>query len=197
MKKNTEGWLDLYTAFLDTLNRNLENPREWFERLGIKPGDEGVMQLPKASSPEKVEEQQASWARVKRDIRAFGLELGENLEMAPEILNPEAKPTHGQALARYNKALAQWEKDPWVDVAHRFELTPVRFKGRDALTALGFFTFWITQCNKVDPVEETKKVLAQQGINAENFHLHADRLMIRNPWTSDGPKSPLQFPSRN
>lgn len=196
-EKKTEDWLDLYTAFLDSLNRNLENPKAWFERLGIKPGEEGVMQLPRAADQGKIEEQQQSWARVRRDVRVFGLELSEELMLEPAILDPTTKPTSGQALVRYQKQMATWEKDPWLHVSHRFEITPIRFKGRDALTALGFIMFWITQCNKVDPVEQTKKTLLAQGINEENFHLHADRLMIRNPWASDGlvPKHPS--PSRN
>jgi hypothetical protein len=33
-----------------------------------------------------------------------------------------------------------------------------------------------------DPVEYTKQMLADQGITAENFHLHADKLAIQNPW---------------
>lgn len=197
-EKKTEDWLDLYTAFLDSLNRNLEKPREWFERLGITPGAEGVMDLPRAATQEKIDEQQNSWARVKRDIRVFGLELSEELELEPAILDPTTKPTSGQELVRYQKQMMAWEKDPWLHVAHRFEITPVRFKGRDALTALGFFMFWITQCNKVDPVEQTRKMLIAQGITPENFHLHADRLMIRNPWAPDGlvPKHHIP-PSRN
>jgi hypothetical protein len=77
------------------------------------------------------------------------------------------------------------------------EIHPVRFKGRDALTALGFLTFWIRQCNKVDPISETKRMLEAQGITPDNFSDHADRLMIRNPWAPDSPEPPLLFPSRN
>jgi len=47
----TSNWLDLYTAFLDLLNRNLSDPAEWFKSLGIVPGQEGVMALPNKADP--------------------------------------------------------------------------------------------------------------------------------------------------
>lgn len=181
---NTRQWIDLYTAFLDQLNKNLEDPEAWFQRLGITPGAEGVMQLPRKADPAAIADQQASWGRVRRDIRVFGLELGESLELAPTILDPGSVPTHGQALVRHQKMVKEWNKDPWLEIGHRLEVVPVRFKGRDALTALGFIKFWIEQCNKIDPVVQTKKMLAAQGITQENFHVHADKLMIENPWAA-------------
>lgn len=178
----TEHWIDLYTMVLDQLAENLRDPKDWFERLGIKPGEEGAIALPKKLDEAAYLEQQNAWASVKRDLRIFGLELGESLMLAPEILNPQAKPTHGQALVRWEYAMKKWEKEPWLEISHELEVVPVRFRGRDALLALGFISFWIQQCNKVDPIEETKKMLNRQGITAENFAEHADRLMIKNPW---------------
>jgi hypothetical protein len=181
---DTRNWVDLYTAFLDQLNKNLSDPKAWFERLGLTPGEGSTMALPRTADPMAIMDQQASWARVRKDIRVFGLELGEDLELAPTILDPSQTPTHGQALVRHEKAVKEWNKDPWLEIGHRLEPMPVRFKGRDALTALGFIKFWIDQCNKVNPVEQTKKMLEAQGITQENFHLHADKLMIQNPWAA-------------
>ncbi len=182
MKLNTEHWVDLYTLFLEQLAENLRDPKEWFERLGITPETQGAIPIPQKLQEDKYIEQQNAWANVRRDMRVFGLELGEELMLAPEILNPEAKPTHGQPLVRWQYAMKKWEKDPWLEISHKLEVVPVRFKGREALLALGFITFWIQQCNKIDPVEQTKTMLSKQGITAENFHLHADRLLIKNPW---------------
>lgn len=183
MKKHTTAdWIDLYTMQLEQLADNLRDPVAWYERLGITPDTPGYRPPPPKMSEEAYIEQQNAWASVKRDLRVFGLELGEELMLAPEIMNPELKPTHGQALTRWQYAMKAWEKDPWLEISHKLEVVPVRFRGREALIALGFITFWIQQCNKVDPVEETKKMLLKQGINADNFAAHADRLLIKNPW---------------
>lgn len=42
-----------------------------------------------------------------------------------------------------------------------------------------------TQAAAPDPVEYTKRMLSEQGITADNFHEHADKLAISNPWKSD------------
>ena len=189
MTPNTQHWIDLYGAVLEALIKNLENPKDWFARLGLVPGQEGVMALPKKADPAAVQELRDSWARVRRDIKMFGLEASDKLGFEPGYLKPGLRDTlSGQDKVRLDAELAKWARAPWLDARHELELVPVRFKGRDATTALGFFTHYINQAEKgINPAEDTKKVLLAQGINADNFHEHADRLMIKNPWAPDSP----------
>jgi hypothetical protein len=47
------------------------------------------------------------------------------------------------------------------------------------------FLRWIQQNSAVatfDPREHVRKMLTKQGITKQNFHLHADKLAVTNPW---------------
>ena len=183
---NTEYWLDLYTALLAQLHHNTNKPQEWFDRLGIT-NEAGVVATPRSASMESIHESEQAWQRVRRSIKVFGLELNDHLDVKPQgayyAANPTEIPRVGQARANALKELQAWSADPWIELRHDFELIPLRFKGRDAMSAASFFAYWHdrSQSND-DPREATKKILLEQGINAENFHLHSEQFMIKNPW---------------
>jgi len=186
VRHNTEYWLDYYTAQLDQIHTNLSKPAEWFDRLGIT-NEENVVATPQAASIESIHEAQHAWNTVRRDIRAFGLSLSEHLEFEPPAAvwaaDPKKLPVAPQANARAKREIIDWLKNPWFTAKHEMELMPVRFEGRKALTAAGFFAWWINQTDgRLDPREGTKRILLEQGINAENFHLYAEKLAIKNPW---------------
>lgn len=42
-----------------------------------------------------------------------------------------------------------------------------------------------TQGAAPNPIEYTKRMLAEQGITEANFHEHADKFAIQNPWKTD------------
>jgi len=186
MIHNTEYWLDYYTAYLDQMYSNMSKPEVWFDRLGIT-NEKNVVATPKAASLESIHESKESWQSVRRDLRAFGLTLSEYLTFEPDeslfVADPARLPRDPQENARAKRAMMAWVKKPWLTAKHEFELMPIRFDGRKALTAVSFFVWWINQTNgRLDPREETKRILLAQGINAENFHLHSEKLAIKNPW---------------
>ncbi len=96
---------------------------------------------------------------------------------------PQPVPLKGARLIAFNDQMAMWKQKPWLEVSHEMERLPVRFEGRDALTAFGFINFFIQQCENLDPGKKVRDALLAQGITAENFHQHAENLMIRNPFT--------------
>lgn len=186
IRHNTEYWLDYYTAYLNQMYSNVSKPDAWFDRLGIT-NESNVVATPKAASLEAIHESNEAWQSVRRDLRAFGLSLSEYLEFQPPAgmwaADPKKMPTAPQANARAKREIMEWVKDPWFNVKHELELMPVRFTARKALTAVCFFAWWINQTDgRADPREETKRLLLAQDINAENFHLYSDKLMIKNPW---------------
>jgi hypothetical protein len=186
IRHNTEYWLDYYTAHLDQIYSNVSAPKEWFSRLGIDK-EKNVIATPQKASPEAIQESKDAWAAVKRDLRIFGLTLSESLVFAPPAgvwaADPKKLPVKPQKKARAKREMMEWVKDPWFTAKHELELMPVRFTGRKAFTAASFFAWWINQTDgRVDPREQTRRILLEQGINAENFHLHADKLAIKNPW---------------
>jgi hypothetical protein len=67
---------------------------------------------------------------------------------------------------------------------------PLRFEGRDAITAVGFFNMYAQQCDTMDPRTRIKESLEAQGITKDNFHEHIGAAGIRNPWEGESPASP-------
>jgi hypothetical protein len=67
---------------------------------------------------------------------------------------------------------------------------PQPFMAAEAQVALAFINFVNTNQEKFDPLSYTKKILLAQGINADNFDDHADRLCITNPWAPSKPAKP-------
>lgn len=60
-------------------------------------------------------------------------------------------------------------------------LVHAEWTGAEARVAMLFFSF-VRQHQAADPMEYTRRMLAEQGITKDNFHLHADKLAISNPW---------------
>lgn len=92
-----------------------------------------------------------------------------------------------------------WDLTKDVGYQEEYKGGPLRFwqsdkpgdapKGRvfprlDSLLIIKFLKFVAAQSDRDDPVTYTKKMLLSQGINAENFHLYADKLAFPNPWTA-------------
>lgn len=183
---NTEYWLDYYTAYIEQLYSSTSDPNAWFERLGIA-NEKNVVATPQAASMESIRESREAWKSVKRDLRAFGLTLSGMMEYEPleavYCADPSTLPIEQQENARAKRGIMEWVKKPWFTAKHQLELIPVRFEGRKAITAVCFFAWWLNQIKgRVDPRQATRDMLSRQGITAENFDQHADRLMIKNPW---------------
>lgn len=79
------------------------------------------------------------------------------------------------------------DKTGFVDVSQGRGLKQP-FMHAEAQVALSFIQFVNANQDKFDPLTYTKKILLRQGINADNFDEHADRLAITNPWRPPAPK---------
>ena len=169
----TDDWIDLYSLVLDRLAEFLADPQKRAAKLGITKEELAAQKerLPGKMDMEKYRELCASWKNVARDLRTFGLALGDDLQLAP-LMQDMAKP--------------DWQQQPWLEV-FRGQDKPLRFYGRDAMTALGFFNFFIQQCDQVDPTARIKEALLDQGINKDNFREKMFGTSVRNPWENESP----------
>jgi hypothetical protein len=169
----TEDWIDFYSLTLDRLAEFLADPQKRAAKLGITKEELAAQKekLPGKMDMEKYRELCASWKNVARDLRLFGLALGDDLQLAPLMQDMNTK---------------TWMEQPWLEV-FRGNDKPLRFYGRDALTALGFFNFFIQHCDQVDPTDRIKKMLEAQNINKDNFREKMFGTAVRNPWEHEAP----------
>jgi len=166
---DTKHWIDLYGMILDKLAEHLADPVKAQEHFHIKPNEEGSIQLGPLNM-EKYKELRDSWTRVSRDLRIFGLSDDLMLDPMPEVM---AKP--------------KWLKAPYLNVSRPQEYAPIKFIGRDALTAFNFINFYIQHCESLNPKLHVRRTLEAQGITKENFSAHQHLLGISNPWEDDIP----------
>lgn len=181
MNKSTRDWLDLYEMMLDRLAEFLKDPVKFAMRQGITKEEldkqASVARLPGKLDLDAHRELMYSWKQVRTSIQLFGLELGEDLEIGPPVVfEPESK------------AFVKWKANPVLEVSRGLD-KPLTFKGRDALTALGFLNMYIQQCATVDPSVRIRQTLEAQGITKENFHEQVGASGIRSPW-EDEPNQP-------
>lgn len=166
----TEDWIDLYSLVLDRLAEFLADPKKMAKRLGITDAEleeqKKHARLPGKMDMEKYQELRTSWKNVSRDLRAFGVQMGDDIQLAP-LMQEMSKP--------------DWAAAPWLQVFHSGEKA-LMFYGRDAMTAIGFFNFFIQQCEQVDPRVRIKQELEAQGITKENFRERLFGTSVRNPW---------------
>lgn len=186
MNKSTRDWIDLYDMMLDRAYEFAKDPTKGALARGITTKElesqKETAVLPGKMSMESYHASKESWKRVRTTMQIFGVELGEDLMLAPpEILEV------GSA------AFARWSRKPWVEITRGLE-KPLRFEGRDAITAVGFFNMYAQQCDTMDPSIRIREQLEAQGINKDNFHEHVGAAGIRNPWESESPES-LKGPS--
>jgi hypothetical protein len=115
--------------------------------------------------PEMHNEMMKLWRQAAQEIKIFGWDLGEEV--------------HYGEVSKGGKILFwQGDKDkPPTD--RKFQMDRLT-----AVMAIKFLKFVAAESQTNDPVEYTKQTLLKQGINADNFHLYADRLAFPNPWTS-------------
>ena len=185
--KTTSDWLDFYSLVLDQLAESLVNPTATYKRLGIldeykqtqkmiAPGNKqsAAPAMPGKLDFEAYKDGQASWKRVRADIKAYGIEPVEDLELSPpmEVMGTPI-----------------WNKSPYLELWRTGESRPVTFRGRDALTALGFLNFYIQHCEDVNPKEHIKKTLAARGITKENYRERVPLSEIANPFDDETPSS--------
>lgn len=177
--RSTRDWLDLYDMVLDRGFEFAKDPTKGALARGITQKEldaqKDTAQLPGKMQMEAYHALIASWKQVRASILIFGLELGEDLELSPPEILETGSP-----------AFALWMRKPWVEISRGVE-KPLRFEGRDAITAVGFFNMYIQQCQTLDPTAPIKKALEAQGINKDNFHEHVGAAGIRNPWENDPP----------
>lgn len=179
----TNDWIDFYSLTIDRLAEFLVDPQKAAKRLGITEAEleaqKNHARLPGKLNLERYRELHASWKNVARDLRLYGVQLGDDIQLAP--LMPEmAKP--------------EWASAPWLEVFRGTD-KPLKFFGRDALTAIGFFNFFIQHCDQVDPTTRIKESLLSQGITSENFRERMFGTSVRNPWENNQPESPKGPPA--
>lgn len=177
MNKSTRDWLDLYDMMLDRLAEFLKDPVKFALAQGITKEElakqASIAQLPGKMDLDRHKELISSWKQVRTSIQLFGLELGEDLEIGPhECMDPDTP------------AFQKWLRNPVLEVSRGIG-KPLTFRGRDALTALGFLNMYIQQCATVDPSVKIKQTLEAQGITKENFHEHVGASGIRSPWENE------------
>jgi hypothetical protein len=167
--KQSRAWIDLYSLTLDRLAEFLADPQKRALKMGITKEELAKQEakLPRQISLEEYRIQQDSWKNVSREIIAFGLQLGDDLLLAPQMEEMSTK---------------AWRTAPWLFVFREAENIPLRFYGRDALTALGFFNFFIQHCDNIDPTKRIREELEAQGVTEENFNEHFLGTSITNPW---------------
>lgn len=171
----TRKWLDLYDLLLDRMVEFLADPKRFYQHLGINPNEEGAAPLPQKLDMEQYKDLRASWKRVQRAIEFFGLDMSEELTIAP---------------LPQEMATKKWQANPWLEVFRPTDMAHgVPFKGRDALTAFGFINFYIQQCETLDPSKKVREMLEAQGITKENFDVMLAGTSIANPWND--PSAPL------
>lgn len=107
----------------------------------------------------------ARWRSVREQILRLGWDLTQDLDFTPN------------------------QKTGFVDISQGRGLRQPFMPG-EAQIALAFIQFVNANQDKFDPLSYTKKVLTRQGITAENFDEHSDRLAITNPWAPLKPASP-------
>ena len=167
----TEHWLDLFSMILDRLADHLADPAKAYERLGLDTKDPNIAKnMPQKMAVEKYKDLSASWRRVRTAIRSFGLAVTEDMTLAPLMSEMGTK---------------RWRERPWLHAFNGNEIVPLKFEGRDALTALSFFNFFVQSVERLDPQAHVKKALEAQGITKDNFHQHEHLLEIKNPWSKD------------
>jgi hypothetical protein len=174
----TRYWIDMYAMVLDRLMEFLADPQKAAARMGITKEElekqKQTAQLPGKMDMDAAKELMASWKNVRNDILLFGLTLGDDLMIAPDMSMWQS---------------GTWQKNPWLEVSREND-NPLKFFGRDAMTAIGFFNFFIQQMDTVDPCAYIKKSLEAQGITKENF-INNPALFgssIRDPWADERSK---------
>jgi hypothetical protein len=181
MAQTTKDWLDLYDMMLDRGFEFAKDPVRGALARGITEKEleeqKSTARLPGKMQMDAYHALMESWKRVRTTIQIFGLEVGEDLELAPNEILETTTP-----------AFARWMQKPWVEITRGFE-KPLRFEGRDALTAVGFLNMYVQQCATIDPRKRIREALEAQGITKDNFHEHVGASGIRNPWEEDPPVS--------
>ena len=179
MDKSTKDWLDLYDMTLDRGFEFAKDPTKGALDRGITQKEldaqKGTAVLPGKMQMEAYHGLIASWKRVRTTIQIFGLELGEDLMLEPQAILNVGTPA-------FNK----WMMNPWVEISRGIE-KPLRFDGRDAITAVGFLNMYVQQCATVDPRTRIRAALEAQGITKDNFHEQVGAAGISNPWDNDVP----------
>ncbi len=170
----TGDWIDLYSLVLDRLAEYLADPKRNALKMGITEQElheQTTARLPNKLDIEKYREARESWRNVARDLKAFGIQLNEELQLAPLL----------------NEMKGEWMSAPYLHVFHLGEGKPLTFYGRDAMTAIGFFNFYSNHCDRLDPTKKIRENLEAQGITKDNFHERMALTGIANPWEADKP----------
>lgn len=173
--KKTSHWLDMYSMLLDRLAEFLADPQKAAARMGITKEElekqKQTAQLPGKMDLDAYHELMSSWKNVRAEIQLFGLTLGDDLMLSPDMR------MWGSTM---------WQKNPWLEVSRGNE-NPMKFFGRDAQTAIGFFNFYINQVETTDPGACVKRALEAQGITKENFINNPNLFgsSIRDPWADE------------
>lgn len=178
------AWCDAYTMFLDAiaearnsramqagLKDSLKHAKAEAKRTGDEQdimaaaNQEAINRHLVGSSPEQHRELLSIWKQVRTELMGTGWDLSEEIHICRDPSSPAKcclwqgeSPTPPKDALRIPNALG--------GVARRFLLFVAEYSA------------------KFDPLAYTRQVLERQGITKDNFHLHADKLAITNPWAS-------------
>jgi hypothetical protein len=175
------NWLDAYSATLECI-ADAKNNKTLLKTLKeqVKQLKSNVAQTNTAQDRQMLNNQEMinqamsfstevhkvkllAWKDARRDIAAASWNLAEDVHYAEEVKGGY---------------LRFWQGD-----GDRRDLGFV-IDRQKALLAIQFLKFVVQQSQDTDPIAYTKKMLLAQGINAKNFHKHADSIAFPNPWTA-------------
>jgi hypothetical protein len=99
----------------------------------------------------------ARWHLTKMKLIATGWDLAQEIKFEPQP----------------NGSFKVWQAD---------EKICETFPAEDGQALLLFLKFVYENSDKFDPIEYTKQMLLEQGINEHNFDQYSEHLAITNPW---------------
>jgi hypothetical protein len=182
----TRLWVDAYTMQLEAIAEIMANPQT---RKSVEDAvKKAEADLAANTDPTKDEQLMSLVANQKQIL----FEMGTfNLEAYRDLMS-RWRSVRDQIL------MAGWDLNVDLDFDPVEALgivnvsqgggKPKPFMAAEAQVMLAFIQFVSNKQDSISPQEHAKQMLLKQGINADNFHEHQDRLGISNPWGDSTPK---------
>lgn len=173
-------WVDAFTVQLDVLAEGFENPTLV---RSVMDGAKEIVAAHGAGSPVA-----ANQASVMDRFRRHDYEQWRVVREAWRVLGAKLV-AHGWS--PFDMAM---ERDPFGKKHHAILVhetdalaKPLPLGTQEAMLVEAFLRFVAetAQNDTFDPRVEIKARLEKQGITKDNFHLHAGRLLISDPWAEE------------
>lgn len=157
---NADWWLDAFYIGMQAACEKNADKDFWRKRVGC---DAPGFDL------EVYRDWEHAWKEVRAQFKLFGLEDFDDAEIEGVNIDP--------------KTLTLSVAAGKVCFYRPGDKIPMTLKGVPARIAVNFLNFFTAGMRAdQDPRAFVRQALSSQGVTAENFHQHADKLMITNPW---------------